>query len=150
MKKICIKILACLFISLSAISLISMYMPVDASGIEPYSYYTERFSFKGTCGISRDCSGMFMSVKVKATASNNNNETITLKVQVQNTGKVHTYTFLSDGQYHEYKNMFDAYAELQREVFELMFRKGWYVLEQAESDKISKKYMELKNGVNEM
>ena len=71
MKKICIKILACLFISLSAISLISMYMPVDASGIEPYSYYTERFSFKGTCSIGRDCSGMFMSVKVKATASNN-------------------------------------------------------------------------------
>ncbi len=106
MKKICIKILACLFISLSAISLISMYMPVDASGIEPYSYYTERFSFKGTCSISRDCSGMFMSVKVKATASNNNNETITLQVFVSNTGKTHKYTFLSDGQYHEYKNIY--------------------------------------------
>lgn len=106
MKKICIKILACLFIALSAISMVSMYMPVNASSIEPYSYYTQTFSFKGTCSIGRNCTGMFMDVKVKATASNNNNETITLQVQVQNTGKVHTYTFLSDNQYHEYKNIY--------------------------------------------
>lgn len=52
--------------------------------------------------------------------------------------------------YHEYKNMFDAYVELQREVFELMFRKGWYILEQAESDKINKKYQTLNQEFTEL
>lgn len=42
--------------------------------------------------------------------------------------------------YDKYKKMFLEYAELQREVFELMFRKGWYVLEKAEKNKIQKKY----------
>ena len=45
--------------------------------------------------------------------------------------------------YSEYKKMFDNYASLQREVFELMFRKGWYVLEKAEMQKISSKYQTL-------
>ncbi len=41
--------------------------------------------------------------------------------------------------YHEYKNMFDAYSLLQRDVYELMFRKGWYSLEEADSNKVSSK-----------
>ncbi len=45
--------------------------------------------------------------------------------------------------YEEYKNMFLEYTSLQREVFELMFRKGWYVLEQAEGEKINQKYQSL-------
>ena len=42
--------------------------------------------------------------------------------------------------YNEYKTMFDSYSKLQREVYELMFRKGWYALENAESEKINNKY----------
>lgn len=42
--------------------------------------------------------------------------------------------------FQKYKIMFDNYASLQREVYELMFRKGWYVLEQAEQQKINEKY----------
>lgn len=103
MKKFLIKILACILIALTAISAVSMCIPVNASTL---SYYVENFSFKGTCSIGRNCTGMFMDVKVKATASNNNNETITLQMQVINTNKVHTRTFLSDGQYHEYKNIY--------------------------------------------
>lgn len=106
MKKFFIKILACVLIALTAISAVSMCMPVSASSIEPYAFYEQTFSFKGTCSIGKDCSGMFISVKVKATASNNNNETITLQVHVTNLNKTHTYTFLSDGQYHEYKNIY--------------------------------------------
>ena len=30
--------------------------------------------------------------------------------------------------YNEYLNMFKEYSKMQREVFELMFRKGWYAL----------------------
>ena len=36
--------------------------------------------------------------------------------------------------------MFNEYSSLQREVFELMFRKGWYVLEKADNNKIDSKY----------
>lgn len=107
MKKICMKIVACVVIMLCAISTMSMCMPVKASmGIEPYTYEEPNFSFKGTVHISYDCTGMFLSLKVKATASNNNNETITLSVYVAQTKKTHTYTFLSDGQEHTYKNIY--------------------------------------------
>lgn len=106
MKKTCIKVLACMIIALCAISTLSMYMPVNAAGIEPYSYYDNTFSFKGTCAIPKQCSGMFATVKVKATASNNNNETITLQIRVNNINKTHTHVFYSDGQYHEYKNIY--------------------------------------------
>ena len=42
--------------------------------------------------------------------------------------------------YNEFKDMYDKYINLQRETYELMFRKGWYVLEEAEAKKISSKY----------
>lgn len=45
--------------------------------------------------------------------------------------------------YNEYKNMFDNYINLQREVFEILFRKGWYILEKAEDQKINQKYQTL-------
>ena len=45
--------------------------------------------------------------------------------------------------YSEYKVMFDTYSSLQREVYELMFRKGWYVLERCDANKISNKYQTL-------
>lgn len=45
--------------------------------------------------------------------------------------------------YNEYKNMFDIYSKLQRDVYELMFRKGWYVLEVADQNKINSKFQTL-------
>lgn len=45
--------------------------------------------------------------------------------------------------YNEYKNMFDNYINLQREVFEILFRKGWYILEKVEDQKINQKYQTL-------
>ena len=39
--------------------------------------------------------------------------------------------------------MFDEYSNLQREVYELMFRKGWYTLEKAEEQKLETKYQML-------
>ena len=45
--------------------------------------------------------------------------------------------------YQEYKKMFDQYSSLQREVYEIMFRKGFYVLEQAEEQKVMEKYQTL-------
>ena len=45
--------------------------------------------------------------------------------------------------YSEFKNMFDEYSSLQREVYEIMFKKGWYVLEKAEQQKLNTKYQTL-------
>ena len=45
--------------------------------------------------------------------------------------------------YNEYKEMFDTYSSLQREAYEIMFRKGWYVIERSDTNKISNKYQTL-------
>lgn len=41
--------------------------------------------------------------------------------------------------YQNHKNAFIAIADFQREVYELMFRKGWYCLEKAPKQKIDEK-----------
>lgn len=41
--------------------------------------------------------------------------------------------------YEKHKQVFLSLVALQREVYELMFRKGWYALEKADSQKISQK-----------
>ena len=45
--------------------------------------------------------------------------------------------------YNEFKTMFDEFSTLQREVYETMFRKGWYTLEKAEQQKLDTKYQNL-------
>ena len=45
--------------------------------------------------------------------------------------------------YNEFKTMFDEYSNLQREVYEEMFRKGWYTLEKSEQQKLDNKYQTL-------
>ncbi len=45
--------------------------------------------------------------------------------------------------YNVYKEMFDRYINLQREVYELAFRKGWYTLEVSENEKVRNKYLTL-------
>jgi len=45
----------------------------------------------------------------------------------------------------KYEEMFNEIKSLQREVYELLFRKGWYTLEKAEATKITQKY----NTLNE-
>ena len=45
--------------------------------------------------------------------------------------------------YQEYKDMFLEYLQLQRDVYELMFKKGWYVLEKSDNNKINSKYQTL-------
>ena len=52
--------------------------------------------------------------------------------------------------YNQYKEMFDNYSDMQRDVFELMFRKGWYVLETAETQKINSKYQTLNQELTDL
>ena len=39
-----------------------------------------------------------------------------------------------------YKSIFGEFLSLQREVYQLMFRKGWYVLEAEQTEKIMEKF----------
>ena len=52
--------------------------------------------------------------------------------------------------YNVYKEKFDKYINLQREVFELSFKKGWYVLEVAEGQKVNDKYLTLNKEYNDL
>ena len=107
MKKIFVKMLISTLILLCACYSFSLYTPVSANeGISTLSYENTSFSFKGTRTLSYQVSGMFLDVSVSATASNNNNETITLKVFIANRNVTKTYTFYSDGQTHQFKNIF--------------------------------------------
>jgi len=47
--------------------------------------------------------------------------------------------------YNKYKDMFLRYSIMQRNVFELMFRKGWYELETIDNNKLNEKYNMLNN-----
>lgn len=52
--------------------------------------------------------------------------------------------------YNRYKEIFNKISELQRETYEVMFKKGWYKLEKAEQQKISNKYNTLKKEYEEL
>lgn len=45
--------------------------------------------------------------------------------------------------YNKYKNIFIDISNLQRDVYELMFKNGWYQLEKADETKINEKYQML-------
>lgn len=50
----------------------------------------------------------------------------------------------------KYENMFNNIKNLQREVYELAFKKGWYTLEKAEDNKIKEKYNTLNKEFNDL
>lgn len=52
--------------------------------------------------------------------------------------------------YNSYKSMFDKYISLQRDVYELMFRNGWYTLEKAETQKINEKIQMLNQELSDL
>ncbi len=52
--------------------------------------------------------------------------------------------------YNKYHNMFNEIATLGRDIYELMFRKGWYKLEKAETTKITSKYQTLNQELQDL
>lgn len=52
--------------------------------------------------------------------------------------------------YEVYKTAFDEISSLQREVYEIMFRKGWYVLEKCDTNKINTKYQTLSQEYSDL
>lgn len=49
-----------------------------------------------------------------------------------------------------YKETFDQISLLQREVYETMFRKGWYVLDKCDSNKINTKAQTLSQEYSDL
>lgn len=45
--------------------------------------------------------------------------------------------------YNEYKQAFEVYTHLQREIYELMFQKGWYTITKCEKTQISSEKQKL-------
>lgn len=47
-------------------------------------------------------------------------------------------------------DLFDEVLGMQKEAFDLMFKKGWYSLESAEETKINQKYQELQQKMPQL
>lgn len=56
----------------------------------------------------------------------------------------------NDDLYNDYHDMFDDASELQREIYNLMFKKGWYCLEMAEDNKIMQKINTLQQEISQL
>ena len=52
--------------------------------------------------------------------------------------------------FEKHKQVFLTLISLQREVYELMFRKGWYILEKADTQKINQKLQTLSNEYQDL
>ena len=52
--------------------------------------------------------------------------------------------------FNKLKKDFDSIIDLQREVFEVMFKNGWYVLEDTEINKVNNKYNMLSKELNDI
>lgn len=52
--------------------------------------------------------------------------------------------------FEKHKQVFLTLISLQREVYELMFRKGWYILEKSDTQKINQKLQTLSNEYQDL
>ncbi len=52
--------------------------------------------------------------------------------------------------YEDFHDMFDDVSDLQRQIYDLMFRKGWYSLETAEEDIIIQKANKLEQELPQL
>ena len=66
----------------------------------------------------------------------------TLKEMVKNYSIVLTEAS-NENLFKVYKKIFDNIITMQRQTFELIFEKGWYILEKAEKNKINNKFSTL-------
>lgn len=52
--------------------------------------------------------------------------------------------------YNDYYDMFDEVSDMQRQIYNLMFKKGWYCLEKAEESKIIQKSNKLEKELPQL
>ena len=52
--------------------------------------------------------------------------------------------------YNDYYDMFKEITEIQREIYNLMFKKGWYSLEMASENKITEKLNMLEQELSQL
>ena len=56
----------------------------------------------------------------------------------------------NDWLYNEYKSTFSEISKLQRELYNLMFKKGWYQLETVDNKKLDEKYSMLDSDYKDL
>ncbi|MBR4618835.1 MAG: spore coat protein [Bacilli bacterium] len=52
--------------------------------------------------------------------------------------------------YEKIHEMFESIAALQREIYELYFRKGWFIIEKEDESKLTKKYNMLQQELTDL
>ncbi len=52
--------------------------------------------------------------------------------------------------YEKIHEMFENISELQRDAYELYFRKGWFVIEKEDEEKLTRKYNMLQQELNDL
>lgn len=81
--------------------------------------------------------------KVPQTKQMNDKDYITIMLSIEKAMVKDYSTALTEASnnylYEDYCDMFNDISDLQREIYNLMFKKGWYCLEQADEDKIAQK-----------
>ena len=56
----------------------------------------------------------------------------------------------NDTVYQAVKDVFDETTAIQRDLFDMMFENGWYIVEQADQNKVTQKYNQMNNQMSEM
>jgi len=52
--------------------------------------------------------------------------------------------------YQVIKGIFEDITSMQRTLYDLMFQQGWYIIEEADKNKVTQKYNQYNNQTNEM
>ena len=79
-----------------------------------------------------------------------NNKVQNPKIELDSSIEMNDENYLNDILETEKNMMFKQIKEAQRNLFELSFRKGFYTLEKAETNKINEEYNTLLNKFNEI
>lgn len=78
------------------------------------------------------------------------NVVLTIEKNMTNNISIALNEASNDDLYKEFFSYFKDAQEMQRELFNLAFKNGWYALEEADKTKVKQKYTEINNQLNEL
>ena len=93
-------------------------------------------------------------VEVPSSIEVNDRDILNTLLEIEKNMSVNMTVFLNEASnevlYNEIFDMFESVKIKQRDLFELLFRKGWYSLEEAQEDKITSSYNKHSNCIKEL
>lgn len=78
------------------------------------------------------------------------NAVLTIEKNITNNISIALNEASNEELYKEFFAFFKETQDLQRELFELAFKNGWYTLEEADKSKIKEKHTEINNQLSEL